>query len=451
VKWAAVILAVVLVAGGGIWYFRHGHDDAPEYQSVAVTRGELIQDVTATGTLNPVTNVQVGCQVSGRISKLYVDYNSRVKAGQVIAEIDPSTYQAAVNQAQADLANAQANLELQQVEATRSSDLFTNKLISESDYDTAIANLHEAQAMVRIKQASLSNSVANLGYCKIYSPVDGVVISRSVDVGQTVAASFNTPTLFQIANDLTQMQIDSNVAEADIGGVQEGQAVTFNVDAYPYRTFHGVVTQVRNAPTTVNNVVTYDCVIGVDNPDYKLKPGMTANPLNIIIAQREDALRIPNACLRFRPPDTGNAEKTTNAPTTQSAHGTNAVARSPGNFGGTGGSGAGRPPGGFGGSGGRSGGGFGGPGGFAGGRAGGFGGFGGAGGHGAQPVRTVYVLSGEGDDATLKPVQIKTGITDGVFTEVLSGLKEGDLVVTGLAYGNEAAGPARNPFAPRFR
>jgi len=155
--------------------------------------------------------------------------------------------------------------------------------------------------------------------------------------------------------------------------------------------------------------------------------------------------------LRFRPPDTGNAEKTTNAPTTQSAHGTNAVARSPGNFGGTGGSGAGRPPGGFGGSGGRSGGGFGGPGGFAGGRAGGFGGFGGAGGHGAQPVRTVYVLSGEGDDATLKPVQIKTGITDGVFTEVLSGLKEGDLVVTGLAYGNEAAGPARNPFAPRFR
>ena len=449
-KWAAAILAVVLVAGGGIWYFLHGHDSAPEYQSVEVTRGELIQDVTATGTLNPVTNVQVGCQVSGRISKLSVDYNSRVKAGQVIAEIDPSTYQAAVNQAQADLANAQANLELQQVEATRSSDLFTNKLISESDYDTAIANLHEAQAMVQIKQASLSNAVANLGYCKIYSPVDGVVISRSVDVGQTVAASFNTPTLFQIANDLTKMQIDSNVAEADIGGVEEGQEVTFNVDAYPYRTFHGVVTQVRNSPTTVNNVVTYDCVIGVDNPDYKLKPGMTANPLNIIIAQRENILKIPNAALRFRPPDTGNAGKTTNAPTTQTAHGTNAAARPPGNFGGTGSFGAGRPPGGFGGSGGgRPGGGFGGPGG----RAGSFGGFGGAGGHGAPPARTVYVLSGEGDDATLKPIQIKTGITDGVFTEVVSGLKEGDLLVTGLAYGNEAAGQSRNanPFAPRFR
>jgi len=436
-KWTVVILAVVVVMIGGVWYFQHRHQDAPAYQTVPVTRGELIQDVTATGTLNPVTNVQVGCQVSGRISKLYVDYNSKVTAGQIIAEIDPSTYQAAVNQAQADLANADANLELQQVEAKRSSDLYTNKLISESDYDTAIANLHEAQAMVQIKQASLSNSMANLGYCKIYSPVNGVVISRSVDVGQTVAASFNTPTLFQIANDLTKMQIDSNVAEADIGGVEEGQSVTFNVDAYPYRTFHGTVTQVRNSPTTVNNVVTYDCVIGVENPDYKLKPGMTANPLNIIIAQRQEALKIPNAALRFRPPETGASEKTTNGSPTQAARGSNVVARPSGNFGGPGGFGGGRPPGGFGGQGG-----------FGGGRTGGFGG---AGGHGGQPIRTVYVLSGEGEDATLKPEQIKTGITDGVFTEVLSGLKEGDLVVTGLAYGNETAGQARNPFAPRFR
>ena len=439
-KWAAVVLAVVVVVVGGVWYFRHGHQDAPGYQTVAVTRGELIQDVTATGTLNPVTNVQVGCQVSGRISKLYVDYNSQVKLGQVIAEIDPSTYQAAVEQSTADLANANANLELQQVEAKRSSDLFTNKLISGSDYDTAIANLHEAEAMVEIKQASLSNAVANLGYCKIYSPVDGVVISRSVDVGQTVTASFNTPTLFQIANDLTQMQIDSNVAEADIGGVEEGQEVTFNVDAYPYRTFRGKVTQVRNSPTTVNNVVTYDCVIGVDNPDYKLKPGMTANPLNIIIAQRQSALKIPNAALRFHPPETSVSGKTTNAPLAQTVQGSNAVARPSGNFGGQGGFGGGRPPGGFGGQGG-----------FGGGRSGGFGGFGGAGGRGGQPVRTVYVLSGEGKDATLKLVQVKTGITDGVFTEVLSGLKESDLVVTGLAYGNESAGPSRNPFAPRFR
>jgi HlyD family secretion protein len=439
-KWAAVILAVVVAVVGAIWLFRREHPETPAYQTVVATRGDLMQVVTATGTLNPVTNVQVGCQVSGRISKLYVDYNSRVKAGQIIAEIDPSTYQAAVAQSTADLANAEANLELQQVEYRRSSDLFTNKLISGSDYDTALANLHEAMAMVMIKQASLSNAVANLGYCKIYSPVDGVVISRSVDVGQTVAASFNTPTLFQIANDLTQMQIDSNVAEADIGGVEEGQAVTFNVDAYPYRVFHGAVTQVRNAPTTVNNVVTYDCVIGVENPDYKLKPGMTANPLNIVIAQRQNVLKIPNAALRFRPPEASPSDKATNAPLPQTTPGSNAVARPAGNLGGPagfGGAGGGRPPGGFGG--GR-------PGGF-----GAFGGFGGAGEHGGQPVRTVYVLSGQGKDATLKPVQIKTGITDGVFSEVLLGLKEGDSVVTGLAYDNETAGQARNPFAPRFR
>ena len=183
-------------------------------------------------------------------------------------------------------------------EAQRSANLFTNKLISSSDYDTAIATLHEAEATVKIQEASLSNTTANLGYCKIRSPVDGVVISRSVDLGQTVASSFNTPTLFQIANDLTKMQIDSSVAEADIGGVMEGQDVDFTVDAYPNRTFHGVVTQVRNAPTTVNNVVTYDCVIGVTNADYNLKPGMTAN-VSIIVAQHNDVLEIPNAALRF--------------------------------------------------------------------------------------------------------------------------------------------------------
>ena len=433
-------VAVAAVIAGGIWRFRKGHSDAPAYQTAAVTRGELMQVVTATGTLNPVTNVQVGCQVSGRISKLYVDFNSPVKAGQVIAEIDPSTYQAAVAQANADLANAHANLELQQIQARRSSDLFTNKLISGSDYDTAIANLHEAEAMVNIKEAALSNAVANLGYCKIYSPVDGVVISRAVDVGQTVASSFNTPTLFQIANDLTQMQIDSNVAEADIGGVEEGQDVTFNVDAYPYRTFRGKVTQVRNSPTTVNNVVTYDCVIGVENPDYKLKPGMTANPLNIVIAQRQEAVKIPNAALRFRPPETDASDKTTTAAATRPASASSAGTRPPGNFGGQGGLGGasgGRPPGSSGG--------------FGSGRSGGFGGAGGAGGHGGQPIRTVYVLSGEGKDAVLKPVQIKTGVTDGVYTEVLSGLNEGDSVVTGLAVGNETASPARNPFAPRFR
>jgi len=429
-----IVLAVAVVAGAAfIWHFRREHNAGPQYQTVPVTRGELTQLVTATGTLNPVTNVQVGCQISGTIQKLSADYNTVVKAGQLIAEIDPRIYQAQVEQATADLASAKANQELQRVQTARDAELFANKLISGSDYDTAIATLHEADATVQIKQASLDNAKANLGYCKISSPVDGIVISRSVDVGQTVAASFNTPTLFQIANDLTKMQIDSSVAEADIGGVEEGQAVTFNVDAYPYRIFHGIVTQVRNAPTTVNNVVTYDCVVAVDNPDYKLKPGMTANPLNIVIAERRDAMKIPNAALRFRPPEGALPGAGTN-----SVGGTNRpAAGAPQGFGG----GTNRFRG-FGGNGFPGGG-------FAGGR---FGGFGGGGGHGAQQARTVYVLSGEGPHAVLKPVQLKIGISDGVFTEVLSGLKEGDKVVTGLAYGNAPAAPAANPFSgPRFR
>jgi HlyD family secretion protein len=420
-KWAAVILAVVVVVVGGVWYFRHGRVDAPAYQTSAVTRGELLQMVTATGALNPVTNVTVGCQVSGRISKLYVDYNSAVSNGQLIAEIDPRTYDAQVAQARADLANANANLELQRVEAERAMELFTNKLVSQSDHDTAIATLHEADAMVQIKEASLSNAVANLGYCKIYSPVDGVVISRAVDVGQTVAASLSAPTLFQIANDLTKMQIDASVAEADIGGVKEGQEVNFTVDAYPYQTFHGTVTQVRNAPTTVNNVVTYDCVIGVSNPDYKLKPGMTAN-VSIIIAQREDALKIPNAALRFRPPDNAVIQTNVPAPALATASTTNAGGRlAEGGRGrrGGGGNGARRP--------------------------------------GERPLfHIVYVQAGDAADKDDKilATPIKTGISDGINTEVVDGLKEGDQVVTGTVLSGAQAQPqAANPFTgrPRFR
>jgi RND family efflux transporter MFP subunit len=243
-KWivAAVVCAAVV---GGYLYFRHRHAEPLGFNTAAVSRGGLTQTVTATGTLNPVKSVLVGCQVSGRISTLYVDFNSAVTNGQLIAEIDPRIYDAQVEQAEADLANATANLELQSVQSQRTAELYTNKLVSGSDYDTALATLHQAEAVVKIKRAALDNSRANRNYTKIVSPVDGVVISRSVDVGQTVAASFNTPTLFQIANDLTKMQIDAAVAEADVGGVVEEQAVDFTVDAYPTRTFHGVVTQVR--------------------------------------------------------------------------------------------------------------------------------------------------------------------------------------------------------------
>src|SRR5439155_17299392 len=238
---------------------------------------------TATGQLNPVTNVQVGCQISGTIQKLFVDFNSPVTQGQVVAQIDAATYQANLLQAEGDLANAKAALELAQINAGRSKDLFTNKLIPQSDYDQTIANLHQAEATVKIKEAAVQKAKVDLERCTIYSPVDGIVISRSVDVGQTVAASLSAPTLFVIANDLTKMQIDANVAEADIGGVEEGQDVDFTVDAFPNRTFHGKVTQVRNAPITVQNVVTYDTVIGVSNADLKLRPGMTAN-VSIIVA-----------------------------------------------------------------------------------------------------------------------------------------------------------------------
>ena len=414
-KWLIIVFAIIVVAAGGFWFFHRGGGDGPQYQTATVERGDLKQAVTATGTLNPVVNVTVGSQVSGIINKLNVDFNSIVKSNEVIAEIDPATYHAAVEQATADLANAKANLELQQAEAERSAELFTNKLISGSDYDTAIATLHEAQATVQIKQASLDNTEANLGYCKIRSPVDGIVISRAIDLGQTVASSFNTPTLFQIANDLTKMQIDSSVAEADVGGIVEGQGVDFTVDAYPYRTFHGVVTQVRNSPTTVNNVVTYDCVISVTNSDYKLKPGMTAD-VSIIIAQRDNTLGIPNAALRFRPPDAAQVENVTNAAPAETPATTNLNAQA-------------------GGQGNRRG--------------------HGAGGGGLrerserQIIHTVYVLPAGGkpgdSNIKLRAVQIKTGITDGLNTEVLSGLNEGDRVVTGaLMVDTQTA--ASNPF-----
>jgi HlyD family secretion protein len=407
-KWVVGFLIVGGVLAAVVWHFKRGKSVAPQYQTTTVERGDLTQVVTATGTLNPVVNVTVGSQVSGIINKLNVDFNSMVKSNEVIAEIDPSTYRAAVAQATADLANAKANLELQQAEAARSAELFTNKLISSSDYDTAIATRDEAEASVQIKQASLDNANANLGYCKIRSPVDGIVISRAIDLGQTVASSFNTPTLFQIANDLTKMQIDSSVAEADVGGIVEGQVVDFTVDAYPYRNFHGIVTQVRNSPTTVNNVVTYDCVIGVTNADYKLKPGMTAN-VSVIMAQREDALTIPNSALRFRPPDVAVPSAVTNAPATQTGQIANGEKPHDGGNG---------------------------PNHHGGGHA-----------RGDRPVvHTVYVLSGDGKDAKPQAVQIRTGISDGISTEVLSGLDVGDKIVTGMINPSGATSAPSNPF-----
>jgi len=409
-KWLVPVAVLAAAVGGYLFYSHRAHAAAVNFNTTAVARDGLTKLVTATGTLNPVVNVTVGSQVSGIISRLNVDFNSIVKSNEVIAEIDPATYEAAVQQATADLANAKANLELQQVEADRSSDLFTNKLISGSDYDTAVATLHEAEATVKIKQASLNNSLVNLNYCKIRSPVDGVVILRAVELGQTVASSFNTPTIFQIANDMTKMQIDSSVAEADVGGVVEGQAVEFTVDAFPDRLFHGTVTQVRNSPTTVNNVVTYDCVIGVTNADYKLKPGMTAN-VSIVVAERDNVLVIPNGALRYRPPET--VAVLTNLVGATAAPGTNGPSLAAGHHGG--GHGRGERP----------------------------------------AFHIIYVLVGQGADAKLQAVRIKTGISDGISTEVISGLDEGALVVTGTMLNGATAVSSSNPFGgggmPRMR
>jgi HlyD family secretion protein len=358
-----------------------------EYQTATVTRGPLTQAVTATGTLNPVVNVQVGSQVSGNIQKLFVDFNSQVKAGQVVAQIDPALFQATVTQAEGDLANAQAALELAQLNATRTQELFTKQNSAKADLDQAVANLHQAQANIKIKQGALDKAKADLDHCTITSPIDGSVISRSVDVGQTVAASLQAPVIFTIANDLAKMQIDSNVAEADVGVVEVDQKVDFTVDAFPSRIFHGQVVQVRNAPITVQNVVTYDTVIGVSNADLKLKPGMTAN-VSIVIAQRDDVLKVSNAALRFRLEGATPAPEKKSSPSKSGSRDASAQQR-------------------------RSG------------------------------ERTVSVLQGSQPRA----VQIKTGISDGITTEVLEGLKEGDKIVTAKIGGPAAQAPAPNPFS----
>src|SRR6266571_2150204 len=304
VPWLIAIVALLLVA---LVVRQCRNAGAANYQTATVTRGPITQAVTATGTLNPVVNVQVGSQVSGNISKLFADFNSQVKAGQVVAQIDPALFQATVTQAEGDLANAQAALELAKVNATRMQELFARKTSSQADLDQAMANLHQAEANVKIKQGALDRAKVDLEHCTITSPIDGVVISRSVDVGQTVAASLQAPVIFAIANDLTKMQIDANVAEADVGVVKIDQNVDFTVDAFPMQTFHGKVVQVRNAPITVQNVVTYDTVIGVSNPDLKLKPGMTAN-VSIVVAHKDDVLQIKNAALRYRPAEAAGTE-----------------------------------------------------------------------------------------------------------------------------------------------
>ncbi len=484
-KWIWLLILIV-IGVGAVLYFKNDHTEPPQYQTALVTRGDMIQAVTANGTLNPVLNVQVGSQVSGNISKLFVDYNSLVKSNQVVAQLDPAVFEASVKQAEADVANTKAAMELAQVEAKRSDALFKAKLISESENDKAIATLHQSQAQIQIKQAALDRAKLDLSHCTIYAPVDGIVISRSVDVGQTVAASMNAPVLFQIANDLAKMQIDANVSEADVGTVEEGQLVHFTVDAYPNRTFIGRVTQIRNSPITVQNVVTYDTVIGVTNTDFKLKPGMTAT-ISIITGQRSNVLKIANAAFRFKPADPvtnqtvvakwlakiglGSSAKPAAAPTNEVVlakggttnkvdvaeatqppltgneppeelrrriremrdRGEEVPAEIQAKMRALYQSGALQRP------------------------SGGGGGAGGAGGrtrNAAPAARTIYELTMKtpatgGDPApTPQPVRVRTGITDGSYTEISDGVKEGDEIITGVKVQRPATTPAPQGNSP---
>ncbi len=314
---AAALFAVV----AAYLLFARGNGKAPLYRTEPVERGEIAETVLATGNVNAVTTVQVGSQVSGTLQQLFVDFNSKVTKGQVIAQIDPRLFDAAVLQARAGLENARAGLQRTEVAVVdaertyrRNRELVKDGFVAQADvdsaqtaYETAVAQKKSAQAQVAQAEGALSAAETNLRYTTIHSPVDGIVISRNVDVGQTVAASFQTPTLFTIARDLTKMQIDTNVDEADIGRVATRQRATFTVDAYPQRTFAGVVVQVRNSPVVTQNVVTYNVVVRVDNRDLLLKPGMTAN-VSIHVRDLADVLKIPNSALRFRPATPQKAE-----------------------------------------------------------------------------------------------------------------------------------------------
>jgi HlyD family secretion protein len=472
--WIKWLLLVVLAAGawyGWRWYKKPGKTPI-DYRTAAVTRGDITQSVTANGPLNAVKLVQVGSQVSGIITDLRVDFNSRVTNGQVIAQIDPSTYQQNITQSEAELANAKAAWELAAVNARRAKELVANQLISAAEHDKAVADEHQAEAAVKMREALLKKAKVDLERTTIYSPIDGIVISRVVDVGQTVAASFNAPTLFTIANDLRNMQIEAMVSEADVGGVEEGQQVNFTVEAFPARQFRGEVTQVRFAPVTNQNVVTYTTIVQVNNDDLKLRPGMTANA-SIVTGQKEGVLRVMNGALRFRPPEGAEVKSNALPQFTRSSN----AGQQP--------SGA-KPPaeppkdqvmasGGPNGTSGELSGQGGGPnrdemrrrfesmppeereqmrarfrdgGGFARSQ------------HRSQdgPItRTVYLLEKEPGktQAALKPVMIKTGISDGATTEVLEGLKEGDVVVVGVNLplnATTAAGqrPPSTPFGGPF-
>jgi HlyD family secretion protein len=372
-----VPLLILLAAAGGYawWRSQSGAAPAVRWRLEAVDKGDVVQVVSANGNVNPVTSVSVGTQVSGTIIRLHADFNSIVKEGQLLAELDPSLFNAALAQSEANLNSARASLRLAQTKEARNRSLVGKGFISQAELDITVQELESARAQVELVQAQVARDKTNLRYTIIRSPISGVVVARNVELGQTVAASFNTPTLFQIARDLSQMQIETSIAEADIGGIREGLPARFRVDAFPGQFFKGAVRQVRLNPTIQSNVVSYIVIVTADNAEGKLKPGMTAF-VQITANRREGVLRVPNAALRFRPP----------------AEAAQAGA-------------AGKPAGGTG--------------------AAGSGGGAGAGRRDAGP--RVFKLV----DGKLVAVPVQVGVADSTWTEIVGGdVKEGDKLVT---------------------
>jgi len=393
VRRIAVFLLLTIIATLGC---KGGGSKNEQYKTEKAGRGTVTMTVTATGTLSAVTTVQVGSQVSGVISSLSADFNSTVRKGQVLAELDPTPFQQQVEQRRADVTRTQVQTDDARIKYERQRRLMENGLTSQAEVDGAEAQYKSARAQVAQSQASLSQAETNLLYTRIISPIDGMVVDRQYDVGQTVAASFQAPTLFQIAQDLTKMQVQADVDQSDIGRVKVGQVARFTVDAYPDEEFRGRIAQIRYNAQVNQNVVTYPVIIEVANPEGRLRPKMTAN-VTFDVASVENVLRVPNAALRFKPPAEEGKEKEARG----GSGGGDAMARAArsGQAGGPGGAASQLP-------------------GARGKRTG-------------QRPQTVYVLDAE---KKLVPVEIRTGITDGRFTQVVSGaLKEGDAVVVGLS------------------
>ncbi len=417
-RWMVGLLVLALAGGSWWWWRGRGAENSgvAGFQTQALERGEIVQTVTANGALGAVQTVLVGSEVSGKIVELFADYNSAVTNGQVLAKLDASTYERQMEQSEAELESARASLKLAEANYRRAKELRELELVSQADYDQAEASLAQSRASLRMREASLNKVKVDLEKTTIFSPMDGVVISRAVDVGQTVAASLNAPTLFTLAQDLRQMRIEAQISEADVGGVAEGQRVTFTVDAYPALTFTGTVSQVRYEPVTMQNVVNYIAIVDVENPELMLRPGMTANAA-VETARRENVLRLPNAALRFRPPDGAEMKVEREAPPPADAPEPPDFADRPGPE-----LGPGTPA--------------------------------GAPGkktkkNSGDSLRRVYVL---GDGGRLAARQVATGITDGSWTEVAGpGLREGDRIVTGILSAPEHRAPAAgnsSPFMP---